>query len=86
MLKELAKVLALYLAPILSLVGPLLVAVSYISPVAKMKILPSLVVVKPSRLLVKNSSRDEPDGPSVFFGILSTSIRLQVLGGVYPMF
>ena len=81
MLEDLADALFFYLAPILSLVGPLLVLLSFISPESRMGNQPSLVVIKPS-----SNSSTTPDGPSFFIGLLSRSIVLRVLGGTHSVF
>lgn len=85
MLDALADAVPLYIAPLLSLVAPVLVLVSYLSPVVPIKNHPPLVTIQPS-LVLSDSSTNATDGPSAFFGILSTSIGLQVLGGAYSSF
>ena len=84
MLKDLADALFLYLAPILSFVGPLLVTLSYVSPMAKIGNWPPLVVIKPSSSTLYPSG--DVDGPSVFIGLLSRSIGLQALVILIPHF
>jgi len=81
MLNQLSNAVALYLAPILSLTAVLLALLSYLSPAVILHDQVSLLVVKPSLLLLPNPSKDKIDGPSVFLGPLGMSIgRVQVFG------
>jgi len=73
MLNQLSNAVALYLAPILSLTAVLLSLFSYLSPAVMLHTQVSLLVVKPSLLLLPNPSKDKIDGPSVFLGPLGTS-------------
>jgi len=82
--KELANTLVTFLAPALSLAGLILVLVPFISPAAAMTNRPPLVVVEPSSS-TKYPSNDL-DGSSIFFGLLSRSIGLQVFGGAHSAF
>ena len=86
LISELAKAFALYLAPVLSMVGPSLLSILYFSPATAIKNYPSLVVVKPSKLLMNTSSSDYDESHSVFFGLLSTSNDLRILGGAHSAF
>ena len=70
MLNQLSNAVALYLAPLLSLTAVLLVLFSYLSPVAILHTQVSLLVVKPSLLLLPSPSNDKVDGPSVSLGPL----------------
>jgi len=74
MLNQLSNAVALYLAPILSLTAVLLTLFSYLSPAVMLRARVSLLVVKPSLLLLPNPSKDTTDGPSIFLGALGTSI------------
>jgi len=74
MLNQLSSAVALYLAPILSLTAVMLAMFSFLSPVAMLQNQVSLLVVKPSLLLLPNPSKDKIDGPSVFLGPLGMSI------------
>ena len=79
MLNQLSNAVALYLAPILSLTAVLLSLFSYLSPAIMLHTRVSLLVVKPSLLLLPNPSNDKIDGPSVFLGPLGMSAdRVQV--------
>ena len=74
MLNQLSNAVALYLAPLLSLTAVLLVLFSYLSPAAMLHTQVSLLVVKPSLLLLPSPSNDKVDGPSVFLGPLGKSV------------
>lgn len=73
MLNQLSNAVALYLAPILSLTAVLLALFTYLSPAVMLHTQVSLLVVKPSLLLLPNPSKDQTDGPSIFLGPLGTS-------------
>jgi len=75
MLNQLSNAVALYLAPILSLTAVLLVLFSYLSPAVMLYTQVSLLVVKPSLLLLPNPSKDKTDGPSIFLGPLGSCSR-----------
>jgi hypothetical protein len=75
MLNQLSNAVALYLAPILSLTAVLLSLFSYLSPTVMLHTQVSLLVVKPSLLLLPNPSKDKIDGPSVFLGPLGSCSR-----------
>jgi len=75
MLNQLSNAVALYLAPLLSLTAVLLVLFSYLSPAVMLHTQVSLLVVKPSLLLLPSSSNDKVDGPSVFLGPLGSCSR-----------
>jgi len=53
MLEDLANAIPFYLAPVLSLVAPVLLLISFISPEISMKNHPPLVVVEPSLFFFK---------------------------------
>ena len=87
MLNQLSNAVALYLAPILSLTAVLLSLFSYLAPTVMLHTQVSLLVVKPSLLLLPNPSKDKVDGPSVFLGPLGTSVeRVQVFTVAHPAF
>jgi len=87
MLNQLSNAVALYLAPILSLTAVLLSLFSYLSPTVILHAQVSLLVVKPSLLLLPNPSKDKVDGPSVFLGPLGTSVeQVQVSIVAHPAF
>ena len=87
MLNQLSNAVALYLAPILSLTAVLLALFSYLSPAVMLHTQVSLLVVKPSLLLLPNPSNDKIDGPSVFLGPLGASIdQVRVFGDAHPAF
>lgn len=75
MLNQLSNAVALYLAPILSLTAVLLTLFSYLSPAVMLRARVSLLVVKPSLLLLPNPSKDTTDGPSIFLGALGSCSR-----------
>lgn len=75
MLNQLSNAVALYLAPILSFTAVLLVVFSYLSPTVMLHTQVSLLVVKPSLLLLPNPSNDKIDGPSLFLGPLGSCSR-----------
>ena len=87
MLNQLSNAVTLYLAPVLSLTAVLLVLFSYLSPVVMLHTQVSLLVIRPSLLLLPNPSKDEIDGPSVFLGPLGTLIgQVQVFSNAHPAF
>ena len=87
MLNQLSSAVALYLAPILSLTAVLLSLFAYLSPAVMLHTQVSLLVVKPSLLLLPNPSNDKVDGPSVFLGPLGMSTgQVQVTGDAYSVF
>lgn len=87
MLNQLSNAVALYLAPVLSLTAVLLALFSYLSPVVMLHTQVSLLVVKPSLLLLPNPSKDAVDGPSVFLGPLGTSAgQVQVVSVAHSAF
>ncbi|KAF9651388.1 hypothetical protein BDM02DRAFT_3154396 [Thelephora ganbajun] len=75
MLNQLSNAVALYLAPILSLTAVLLTLFSYLSPAVMLHTQVSLLVVKPSLLLLPSPSKDKVDGPSVLLGPLGSCSR-----------
>lgn len=76
MIAGLSKAVTLYLAPILALTATLLTLFAYLAPSLLLHDQVALLIVTPSTALQTGSSSQSVDGPSVFLGVLGTSLNL----------
>ena len=76
MIAGLSKAVTLYLAPILALTATILTLFAYLAPSVLLHDQVALLIVTPSTALLQTGSSQSVDGPSVFLGVLGTSLNL----------
>ena len=75
MIAGLSKAVTLYLAPILALTATILALFAYLAPSLLLHDQVALLTVTPSTALLQTGSSQSVDGPSVFLGVLGTSLN-----------